>query len=252
MIIKIVYSIIGLTKEREDCSDRQISNDREGTTIPGTIEKDVRGAYHTILKLGMEQKIETLFNDDDLLKIYLCDILPHSVGKQKWNVCSKNFKMSAFVTISDEAFALLTIENGAPKWMDELDNPNKDKRDTAKTVYTQGSDSCGTPGWSEEGIDRFLELIEHINVIYKNSNGEHKKKCDEIVRREFYKGGTLKKRDREIVQRLKETGTINDGGLCVRENERRKKRTRQLLNVMSNVYDDDDVGESQITNFDAV
>ena len=89
-------------------------------------------------------------------------------------------------------------------------------------------------------------------MIYKNSNGEHKKKCDEIVRREFYKGGTLKKRDREIVQRLKETGTINDGGLCVQDNERRKKRTRQLLNVMSNVYDDDDVGESQITNFDAV
>ena len=62
----------------------------------------------------------------------------------------------------------------------------------------------------------------------------------------------MKKRDREIVQRLKETGTINDGGLCVQDNERRKKRTRQLLNVMSNVYHDDDVGESQIMNFDAV
>lgn len=178
--------------------------------------------------------------------------MPHSVGKQKWNVCSKNFKMSAFVTISDEAFALLTIENGAPKWMDELDHPNKDKKDTAKTVYTQGTDSCGTPGWSEEGIDRFLELIEHINGKYKDSNGEHKKKCDAIVRREFYKGGILKKRDREVVQRLKETGTINDGGLMVQDNERRKRRTRQLLNVMSNNYDGNDIGEGQNTNLHAV
>ena len=204
--------------------------------------RDIRGPYHTILKLGIERKIEKIFYDDELLKIYLCEILPHSVGKQKWNVCSKNFKMSSFVTRSDEAFALLTIENGAPKWMDELDYPRKDKKDRVKTLYTQGTDSCGTPGWSEEGIDRYVALNECIKNIYKNSNGSvsHKYKCDEIVRVEFYKGSALKKRDREVLQRMTDSGVINDGGLCERDNERKKRRTKKLFAMMNNDDDDDD------------
>ena len=230
--VSIIEFKIGLQEERKNFGGLQ--NSQEGTCVPEVIMNDVQGPYHTVLKLGLEKKIHELFTikNEEVLKVYLFDILPYSVRKIKWNTHSKKFKMSQFVTRSDEAFALLIIENNAPKWLDELYEPNKAGRDRVKSsVYTQGIETCGLPGWSEEGIDRFVHLGGVVRDTYKNNLTDHKNKCDTLVQSKYSEDHKLNSRERATMKRMKNSGVIKDRAMCREENKRKKRKTHQLISM---------------------
>ena len=76
--------------------------------------------------------------------------------------------MSKYATISDEAFALLILENNYETWMDMALTGNT-KTSKIPQKYTNGGMSQGkvgtsqhNKGWSDEGLCRFNELFDLV------------------------------------------------------------------------------------------
>ena len=111
------------------------------------------------MKLSWERgNIETLFETDneDLIYTFYQKCVSRTVGKRNWNECSQVKKLADYVSASDEAFAMLVIENNLPKWMDELRFENQlTVKERRNTLYTEGKEGRK---WTTKGIVRYVEL----------------------------------------------------------------------------------------------
>ena len=85
---------------------------------------------HILLKMGLEETIVTIYESDNMELIYywVTRCLSNSTGKRKWNKFSCERRMKDFITFSDEAFAMLVLENNAKKWSDTVKYPTLKKR----------------------------------------------------------------------------------------------------------------------------
>ena len=90
------------------------------------------------------------------------------IGKMdyKKRLCSS--LLSTYATVSDEAFAILSLENNYDTWMDMALTGNT-KTSSVPCKYTNGGKSKGTvatsqhnKGWSDEGLCRFNELFDLV------------------------------------------------------------------------------------------
>jgi hypothetical protein len=100
------------------------------------------------------------------------------------NKCTKNYR--EYVTISDEAFAILTIENNWDRWIDMAKakfwktspvptkwTVTRDKTATAKRKGKADKENDAQPqarryrGWSAQGILRYNQLFDEITAIRK-------------------------------------------------------------------------------------
>ena len=101
-----------------------------------------------------------------------CDsILPEVVGKVAMRKGVTKMRISEFVTVTDEAFALLVLENIWDTWwntpLDELKAgagvDEKGKRKVRAGKYTGDWRRAGRhQGWSKEGLERMNKLIKLV------------------------------------------------------------------------------------------
>lgn len=206
------------------------------------ITADKRGPYHTILKLGYHGKIHELLksNNNEVLKVYATKLLPQAVGKSFWNTCTKAMNYEVFVTRSDEALALLLIENGSRRWLDKLKHPNKEKKNLAFTKYTQGTPENKTPGWSEEGLYRYADLMGQVSRNLRDT--DWKTKMTKLIEDEFNKKDTLRSREKTALERMRKNGELVDNERIIDQRAQKKQRVNDfLLNMMSNTFDPCDI-----------
>ena len=95
------------------------------------------------------------------------------VGKVQWKRNVKKNLITKFTTNSDEAFALLVLENGWDEWI-KIDahehfiskrglNEEKTRKVVGGGCYTaEAKGSIWFGGWKEEGVLRFNELCEIV------------------------------------------------------------------------------------------
>lgn len=105
--------------------------------------------------------------------------LPGVVGKKKFKNRVDLQRVSDIATISDEAFAILLLENSWEKWTDEVLKNTKDPEKLEMPKWTKIPDSgkryCG---WRKEGILHFNELYK--TVKQDRLDDEKKQKEDQI------------------------------------------------------------------------
>eukprot|EP00978_Attheya_sp_CCMP212_P013476 scaffold33887_cov67-Attheya_sp.AAC.3 len=89
-----------------------------------------------------------------------CDYILPAVCGQKSNEAKFNKDyLSKVATVSDEAFALLSIENAWDRWVFQLDNPDSDH--IPATRYSHKGSSARAliySGWKKIGTERFRDL----------------------------------------------------------------------------------------------
>jgi hypothetical protein len=81
-------------------------------------------------------------------------------GKKNWKQKQFETSMREGSTATDEAFAILLLENGRDKW--EAMARSENGKSTEPTKYTRTKKEGGTrkyEGWSDEGLERFNELL---------------------------------------------------------------------------------------------
>ena len=129
-----------------------------------------KGIIHHMMNLAWNtRKIETILDseNDDLIYVFYVTCVSRIVRKRKWNECSQTKLLRSFVDPTDEAFAMLVIENNVAKWMDELRHGQRIGNEVRRgTLYTQGQQGRK---WSKNGIVQFIELWKHCNE-YRGRN----------------------------------------------------------------------------------
>jgi hypothetical protein len=107
----------------------------------------------------MVQVLQARENIEDFT--LFCDtFLSNVVGRNTYNSKVGEARMSKIATVSDEAFALVCVENSIERWKDEVSNQTKTNKSKWKpSKYTANpSEARKYGGWSLEGIRRFNEL----------------------------------------------------------------------------------------------
>ena len=123
------------------------------------------------------------------------------VGHRKFDQEKAKVPLSSFVTVSDEAFALLICENNKEKWLDMYEKGDRKKSDVAPK-YTNGGNCSNTnayaercKGWSTKGTERYGALYHHVQQIrrqqaWKRFEAEYL----ETKKREYENERSLRKR----------------------------------------------------------
>jgi hypothetical protein len=151
----------------------------------------------------LKRDIET---DKDMTKfmLYWEEYLPKQVGAQEWDKNTRYYSLIStavrkdcksheinLVTPEDEAFLVLSIQNGLQRWKEEFDakqaknlgiataataEETSDTTDSNKdysglyTSTTSGQNQYG--GWSEEGLELFKTYVDFNVAARKDSNTE--------------------------------------------------------------------------------
>ncbi len=138
------------------------------------------------------------------------------IAKAMSNSASK--KCQNLCTISDEAFALLLLENSFDRWLDIFLNnkgPVMQRRGIKQrafqsdvpTLYTRGGIKYdktdvtqSVKGWSDEGIARFNELFDQVKKDRAANPGFERKWLEARKSAQEEEGATAKKRKRQPTQ----------------------------------------------------
>ena len=131
-------------------------------------DENVPTPAQDLLKLAKEEKIHELYSgevDSKVFAYFIVNVVAHVVMKCKWNMHSHVRLMNSFVTLSDEAFAVLVLENNCDRWLDEAQHPNKTRHRRTKPKYTK--DGGADAGWSIDGMFRFRNICEQIDFEKK-------------------------------------------------------------------------------------
>ncbi len=133
----------------------------------------------------------------DVAFIFFEFFLPPVVGRKKFKMNADLKEISNFVTVSDEAFAVLLLENSWEKWADELVKRTNDPEKVKPPLFTKTPDSGKKfSGWSAQGIKYFNDLYD----IIENDRKKDKKRprADQVEVR------YLRKKKEETVERENE------------------------------------------------
>ena len=233
-----------LIKTQRDLGDKESAVDNNTREQGNTgdeedegemIFPDWRGPAHTLLKLGYHDKMHTIYDFDiDVISKFLIYVLPDAVGKRKWNKLSKGLRPSKFVTTSDEAFAMIVIENNAVKWLDMLMNPNIRTRER-KVIGTKYSQNQEQVGWSIDGIYRFTVLDSIVKT--KRKDIILQRKLDDIYSSKFgsNKNKLLKNDKRKLDEYMKNIIGFQNLEETRKIEERRRKKNEQMNNILLNM-----------------
>lgn len=147
----------------------------------------------TRLRSRTIEKLRREGNNEDF-KV-LCEIgFAPMVSKDTWKLNCMEVKVSTLLTVADEAFALVTMENNIEEWM-QLEVHGKELvQKGALTRYTsQGTNKDGTKkGWTLEGKKRFNELYDAVILERRTKRSDSK---ETYVMAEWKKeGGNRRKR----------------------------------------------------------
>ena len=121
------------------------------------------------------EEFEELRHNPDAFEEFLEDYVSVVVGKNDFKTNSKYKKLSSFVTVSDEAFALLTIKNNEEVWPVKVNNSmlgnSEEHQEEPKTRYTNRRRLIGSPrdGWTKEGMKKFKE---YYKLVVNNRRSE--------------------------------------------------------------------------------
>ena len=103
------------------------------------------------------------------------NILECVAGKQEWKLEKVRKTVStSCVTVSDEAFALLILENGWERFVFYASNEEKNEvQKLPPNLYTgRKGGNMIYEGWSDDGIERFNELCSQVKSDRMSSEGQ--------------------------------------------------------------------------------
>ena len=136
----------------------------------------------------------------DAFEVFVRYIIPPVVRKMLFRVRRTRMLVSQFVTIPDEAFAILILENNADKWKIFVEDERGLQSMNGKTMkpkFCSGSSKDSYMGnWSQEGIERFNILCDLVAEKRKQDHiDDDERKIKDRLDRDFGKKSGYYRRD---------------------------------------------------------
>ncbi len=129
------------------------------------------------MKEDLDEIVLGLFNDKDKYILFMKTVLVGVIRKKKWNEmfsvhCNKYYK---YITPSDEAFGILTLDNNGDRLIcTALNMKDKDKLCIPKYTNVHGEKRMrrnNERGWSKIGQKKYWELEDKI-ITWRKDNLE--------------------------------------------------------------------------------
>jgi len=174
-------------------------------------------------------------NNEEAYTVFFDLFVPCATKKTSWDrrlakamIDQETSKRQSLCTISDEAFALLLLENSSARWLDIFANhkgPVMQRRGVKQrgfqsdvpTLYTRGGikydktdKTQAVKGWSDEGIARFNALFDQVKQDRANYPDFEKEWLEARHRAQVEDGVTPKKRKRQPTQARSELFESDD------------------------------------------
>lgn len=149
---------------------------------------------------------------------FLSVFLKNGVGGKNWNQTHLRQPITKFITSSSEAIVILIMENNYARWIDEAENEEKDKKDLAPALYTnsgisqRGGNATSRQGggWSQEGIQRFNELVMLVRNDQKGRLGFEVALMKSMLEVNTVKSWNTEKRKAQAIDYQDEVVAVND------------------------------------------
>lgn len=131
----------------------------------------------------------------DMMEVWCTYFFPCVVGSYTFKKCAATIRLSHFLTTSDEAFAVLVLENFYERWKKEFELTLEGKKvaegnKLPAAKWTEVNNSGGKGGWSNEGLLRFNTHMTNMNVLRET---EFSVKLEEAYRTKVETEDVLKK-----------------------------------------------------------
>ena len=94
------------------------------------------------------------------------------IGQRKWKTTRCYAALTEHMSVSDEAFMLLVLENQYELWI------NSETTKVGRGKYTENGPNKKFCGWTNEGMRRFNKLIEEVRT---NQNKLYSKEVEETT-----------------------------------------------------------------------
>lgn len=119
------------------------------------------------------------------------------ISRETWKRNCCEVDVGSLLTVADEAFALLTMENNINEWIKiEMHGQDYAGKGELTRYISQGTNSDGTKkGWTLEGKKRFNELYDAV-ILERSSRTSEMKEV--WVRKEWKKEMSNKRRRQTI------------------------------------------------------
>ena len=137
---------------------------------------------------NIEGGLETMRRGAEHKEIFLTFVnicLVHFCSSMKWRYHAYNSVISDIFTESDEAFAMLLLENNAKDYKQMVVLDRKLTRKEAMPKYTKDPNMTEKfKGWSKNGIKRYNDLIK---VVKRNRLTTHSKEMEVELKGDYAK-----------------------------------------------------------------
>jgi len=185
--------------------------------MQGLLKSDVEKNWNT-----WADRLAELRKDYDSYSKFCQLVLSIVVGRNIWKTTVGKCKISDFVTVSDEAFALLLIDNSWHVWLDMgikaqageamggAKGPTGDNGgNRLMTKFTSnGAFVKKNQGWSKQGLSRFVQLVKDVKADREDVAKKNEKSFETLfLHAEMAKLDNKKKK--KSIQLT--TGNDNDG-----------------------------------------
>ena len=159
-----------------------------------------KGPTHKLLSMAQSGQLLEIYTEKqyDLLHTFATLILSNIVGKRDWNKRSHIQHLRKFVTASDEAFAIVCLENNAFKWEEEYYDPNIPKKERIKSKWSEGENGQAKY-WRAEGMMRFMNIQKTLETFRNDNELDYLEIENEMLRREKVKNDGNKRKRRKVV-----------------------------------------------------
>lgn len=138
--------------------------------------------------------------NENVFEIFCDKILRCVVGKLVWRERICHELVSVIATPSDEALALLILENSWDRWEQIYDLDGDHKNAKIQTKWTSDPQHASPfSGWNLEGRERFNELRR---LVINDRKGTYCQRVEEHFREKKQERSSNKKRKKECLQEL--------------------------------------------------
>lgn len=187
---------------------RNSSNKRLGNSLLALLsnrEKNMENIdneeeeYAILPELPQLSEFQELRGNGEVFKIFCDRILPCVVGKNNWKQRCSIEKVSEIASPSDEAIALLLMENSWRRWRDLYKNDCRTHGVETPTLYTSEAKVRGAyAGWSDQGKRRYNGLYRKVLEDRNSQVGKMMEEQYLEYRQEMDQGRRKRKRKKDV------------------------------------------------------
>ena len=141
-----------------------------------------------------ERRVEDLriFASDATWELFVKLFLQYTVQTNVWKAQHGRVELSKFVTVWDEAFALVALESNMKLWMHQAAGKNKEEEKGMELYVVKGKTKNNTNkrvriGWTMEGRKRYNEICDAVEA---NREKEESKRKEDVLLKKWGGGNS--------------------------------------------------------------